>query len=206
MVSPIKSPRLRFHLSFLLITALCGCVGCGHSPPGPKDNFGRGIEDTRLGAGDKISVTVVHEKELSGRYRVSALGTIKFPLVGLVKIAGLTSAEAAKKLEGKLRDGYLKNPQILIYVDAYQSKKIHVFGSVRKPGTFNYLNNMSIIEAITLAGGFTPLASKNKTTVTRNEKGKKQRFTLAVDDIGRGTASNYFLQPGDVVFVPERVF
>ena len=163
-------------------------------------------EDTTLGPGDKIVITVFGEKDLSGKHRISGEGTINFPLLGLVKVLGLTPPKVAKKLSDKLRKGYLKNPHVSVYVDIYTSRKISVMGSVRRPGTFNYINNMSVIEAITLAGGFTPLASKNSTRVTRYEKGKKSTFTLAVDDIGKGTAANFLLRKGDVVWVPERVF
>ena len=106
----------------------------------------------------------------------------------------------------KLADGYLKDPNVSVFVESYQSKKISVFGQVTRPGTFNYMNNMSIVEAITLAGGFTPIASKNDITVTRVEQGKSQRFTVPVQEIGEGKSSNYLLRPGDVVFVPERMF
>ena len=75
-----------------------------------------------------------------------------------------------------------------------------------KPGTFNYMNNMTIIEAITLAGGFTPIAAKNSITVTRNEHGQSQRFVVPGEEIGQGRTANYVLRPGDVVFVPERLF
>jgi len=204
LVSHIRFPVL---CSLLLIAALCSCLGCGHTSPAPPDRpKGPKNEDTTLGPGDIFVVKVYQEPNLSGKYRVSAKGTIDFPLIGTVKVQGLRPPQVAKMLRWKLAKGYLKNPYVHVFVDTYQSKKISVFGSVRKPGTFNYINNMSIIEAITLAGGFTPLASKNKTTVTRHEKGVKKMYNLPVDDIGIGKAPNYLLQPGDVVFVPERVF
>ena len=181
-------------------------MGCGLTSPRPPKIGYSGTEDTTLGPGDIFIVKVFGEANLSGKYRVSAKGTIDFPLIGTVRVLALTPPQVAKMLRKRLAKDYLKQPHVSVFVDTYQSKKISVFGSVRKPGTFNYINNMSIIEAITLAGGFTPLASKNKTTVTRHEKGVKKRYNLPVDDIGIGSAPNYLLQPGDVVFVPERVF
>jgi polysaccharide export outer membrane protein len=114
--------------------------------------------------------------------------------------------QVAQLLRKKLSDGYLKDPNVSVFVESYNSKKISVFGQVTKPGTFNYMNNMSIIEAITLAGGFTPIAAKNSITVTRRERGKTKRFVVPGEEIGEGRASNYLLRPGDVVFVPERLF
>ena len=163
-------------------------------------------EDTSLGSGDVFLVTVFGEKDLSGRFLVSSDGTVEFPLVGTLAVQGKTPPQVGALIKRKLGDGYLKNPHVSIFVEAYNSKKISVFGQVRKPGTFNYVNNMSVIEAVSIAGGFTPLASKNKVTVTRAKAGKSVRITLAVEDIGEGTATNYLLRPGDIVFIPERVF
>jgi polysaccharide export outer membrane protein len=164
------------------------------------------MSDTALGAGDVFRIVVFGEKDLTGRYRVSAAGTIDYPLIGTLQVGGLTPPEIAALVRQKLAAGFLKDPHVSVFVKAYDSKKISVFGQVQKPGTFGYVNNMSIVEAITLAGGFTPIASKNAITVTRVEGGKSRRFTVRVEEIGEGSASNYLLRPGDIVFVPERLF
>ena len=88
----------------------------------------------------------------------------------------------------------------------YNSKKIFVFGEVQKPGTFPYEQNMSIIQAITLAGGFTKLASKNNINVTRLIDGQERKIRIPVEDIGIGREKNFLLQPGDIVFIPESFF
>ena len=188
----------------LSATTLAGCARSGANqrvvvPP-------TAISDTSVGAGDVFKVEVFGEKELSGKFQVSAVGTIDYPLVGTVKVAGLTPPAIAAELRKRLASGYLKDPYVSVFVETYNSKKISVFGQVTKPGTFNYVDNMSIIEAITLAGGLTPIASKNQITVTRAEGGKSVRYTVRVEEIGEGKASNYLLKPGDIVFVPERLF
>jgi len=162
--------------------------------------------DTALGPGDVFMVEVFGEKELSGKFRVSSEGSIDYPFAGRIKVAGMTPPDVAGLLRKKLADGYLKEPSVSVFVESYNSKKISVFGQVTKPGTFNYMNNMSIIEAITLAGGFTPIAAKNSITVTRTERGRSQRFVVPAEEIGEGRTTNYLLRPGDVVFVPERIF
>jgi polysaccharide export outer membrane protein len=112
-----------------------------------------------------------------------------------------------KVVETGLKEGeFLKNPQVSILVKEYQSKKISVFGQVKKPGTFPYQDGMSVVEAISLAGGFTSMARKNDTTVIRIMKGKKQRFRVPVEEIGQGKTANFVLNTGDIVFVPERIF
>ena len=159
-----------------------------------------------LAPGDTFDVRVFGEVEMSGSYRVAPDGTIDFPLIGRVKVEGLLSQTLAQELRNRLKDGYLRNPQVSIAIKEQASKKIIVIGQVAKPGTFAYSPSMSIVEAITVAGGFTPMAAKNDTTITRVEDGRKTSFRVPVSDISEGKASNYFLRPGDIILVPERLF
>jgi protein involved in polysaccharide export with SLBB domain len=202
MLAPRHSRR------WLLVAACAALAGCPPTKTAPMPNMlpVDSEADTALGPGDVFNVDVFGEKELSGKFRVSSQGTIDYPFAGRIKVAGMTPPQVAALLRQKLGDGYLKDPSVSVFVESYNSKKISVFGQVSKPGTFNYMNNMTIIEAITLAGGFTPIAAKNSITVTRNEHGQSQRFVVPGEEIGQGRAANYVLRPGDVVFVPERLF
>jgi len=159
-----------------------------------------------LGTGDLLEIKVFQEQELSGQYRISPEGTIDFPLCGKVEIAGQTASRAADALKGCLGSGYLKNPQVSVLIREFNSKKIFVFGEVQKPGTFPFEDNMTVIQAITLAGGFTKVASKNNTNVTRIVEGQERKIRVPVEDIGVGRERNFALRPGDIVFVPESFF
>ena len=159
-----------------------------------------------LGAGDLLEVRVFEEADLSGPYRVSPGGTIDFPLCGKVKVEGLNGSSAADVLTKCLGEKYLKRPQVSVLVREYNSKKIFVFGEVQKPGTFPYEEEMSIIQAITVAGGFSKLAAKNDVAVTRTIDGKETRIRVHVADIGTGKEKNLKLLPGDIVYVPESLF
>ncbi len=159
-----------------------------------------------LGAGDLLEVRVFEEADLSGPYRVSPGGTIDFPLCGKVKVEGLNGSSAADLLTKCLGEKYLKRPQVSVLVREYNSKKIFVFGEVQKPGTFAYDEEMSVIQAITVAGGFSKLASKNDVAVTRLVNGKETKIRVRVADIGTGREKNLKLLPGDIVFVPESLF
>jgi len=165
-------------------------------------------EDAELAPGDEFDVRVFGEKDLSNPYQVATDGTIDFPLIGTVAVAGKTPQEVASAIEAKLADGFLKNPQVDVYVKSRPSQRISVFGQVRKPGSFPYSDNMSIVEAITLAGGFTPMAKKNSVRVTRKtpKKVEPERIFVAVEDIAEAKAPNFVLRPADVVFVDERTF
>jgi polysaccharide export outer membrane protein len=159
-----------------------------------------------LGAGDVFEVRVFEEPDLSGAYRVSSDGGIDFPLCGRVTVGGLSANEAAAAIKACLAPRYLKNPQVSVFIREFNSRKVFVFGEVQKPGTFTYEDNMSVVQAVTLAGGFTRLAAKNSCTVTRVIDGQEKRIKVPVEDVGAGRAPNFLLQPGDILFVPESLF
>lgn len=158
-----------------------------------------------IGPGDVFEVHVYQEKELSGTYRVAPDGNIDFPLIGLLKVDGLTPGQVADLIRGGLREGFIRDPNVNVFVKEFNSKKVFVLGEVVKPGTFRFEESMNIIQAITVAGGFTDRASKNGTVVTRVEGGLEKRIGVPVEDISEGRSPNFFLKPGDIVFVPESV-
>jgi protein involved in polysaccharide export with SLBB domain len=187
--------------------------GCSHAsaaavttPEAERGGAGIPPPGSTLGPADVFEVRVFQEPDLSGVYRVAADGTIYFPLCGTIGVAGLQSADVGEELEHCLEAGYLKRPQVSIYVKEYNSKKVFVLGEVARPGTFPYEDNMTIVQVITLAGGFAPHADKNNASVARLVKGQEQRFKVPVVDIGLGRAANFDVRPGDIVFIPESLF
>ena len=159
-----------------------------------------------LGPGDVIEVRVYGEPELSGVYLVGRLGDVTFPLCRTVVLGGLSANGAAEKLRECLLAGFMRDPQVSVLVKEYNSKKVFVFGEVQKPGTFVYEDGMSIVQAITVAGGFTKTAARNSTSVTRRVNGQEVKVKVSVEDIALGKASNFTLDPGDIVYVPESLF
>ena len=162
--------------------------------------------DTAFGIGDTFEVRVFGEPDLSGTYKVGGEGNINFPLIGVVHVAGLDPQSVSKILADKLRQGILRDPQVTVLAKEQVSKKVYIMGQVGRPGTLAYTPSMNVVEAITLAGGFTPLAAKNDTTITRIENGKKIIVKVPAGDIGEGRAHNVVLLPGDIISVPERIF
>ncbi len=157
-----------------------------------------------------FEIRVFNQAEMSNAYSVSAQGTIQFPLIGDVAVSGKTPEEVEIDIRDRLADGYLKNPQVSILVKEIRSRKVSVFGQVRRPGTLSFSDGMTIVEAVSQAGGFTGMAKKNGVTVTRQTeeqegaKTKEEKYTVPVERIGKGSAANFYLRPGDVIFVPER--
>ena len=196
--------RAPFALTVLFLAS--GAPACGDPPPSEYPTQQAYVEDTTLGPGDVFEVRVFRQEEMTQPYSVSAEGTISFPLIGVVEVAGKTPAQIEEELRARLADGYLKNPQVSVLVKEYRSKKVSVIGQVQKPGTFPYTDGMTIIEAIAGAGGFTNMARKNAVTVTRIIDKKETTYTVPVDSIGAGKAKNFLMRPGDVINVPRRVW
>jgi protein involved in polysaccharide export with SLBB domain len=159
-----------------------------------------------LGPGDVIEARVFQEPDLSGVYQVGPQGDIVFPLCKRVVVGGLDANGAAEKLRACLAAGFMRDPQVSVLVREYNSKKVFVFGEVQKPGTFSYQDGMSVVQAVTLAGGFTRNAAQNSTSVTRRVNGAEMKVRVNVQDIALGKAPNFTLEPGDIVYVPESMF
>lgn len=158
-----------------------------------------------LGPGDVIEIRVYQEKDLSGDFQIGANGMIDYPLLGSIVVEGLTPAQVAQKIREGLADGLVKNPFVTVTVKERVSKRIYVLGQVNKPGTFPYEEGMTIIHAITLAGGFTKTARTNAVVVTRVIGGAETKTVVPVSEISEGKAKNFLLRPGDIVFVPESI-
>ena len=165
------------------------------------------VPDATLGPGDVFDIRVYGEENLSDTFRTASDGSIDYPLLGTLIVEGMTPTEVSHLVENGLREQqFIKNPQVSVFVKEYKSKKVSVLGQVKKPGTFGFEEGMSVVEAISIAGGFTSMARENDTTVTRIVDGRERRYHVPVETISQGRHANFFLQPGDIIFVPERVF
>ena len=162
--------------------------------------------EDRVGVDDVFEVRVYGEPDLSGLYHVAVDGTIDYPLIGRVRAVGLRSGEIQQLLVAKLKDGYMKSPQVTVTVKERNSQKITVFGQVSKPGQVAYYPNMTILDVIANAGGFTGIAAKNSVNLRREVRGKIETHVLPVADITEGRSQNVMVLPGDVLVVDERVF
>jgi polysaccharide biosynthesis/export protein VpsN len=162
--------------------------------------------DDQVGVDDTFDVRVFGEPELTGTYRVASDGNVDFPLAGRVKVSGLRTGDIQKQLTDRFRNGYLKDPQVTVSMKEWNSRKVSVLGQVQKPGPVAYHPNMTIVDAIALAGGFTGIAAKNSVSLRREGGGKVESRVYPVADITEGRSTNIPVLPGDVVVVEERLF
>jgi protein involved in polysaccharide export with SLBB domain len=176
----------------------------------PPQNVGGVLDqlppDDQVGIDDTFEVRVYGETDLTNTYRVATDGTIDFPLAGRLRVAGLKTGEIQQRLVDRLKSGYIKDPQVTVVMKEWNSRKISVLGQVQKPGSVAYHPNMTIIEAIALAGGFTGIAAKNSVSLRREVGGRVESRVYPVADISEGRSANILVLPGDVVVVEERLF
>jgi protein involved in polysaccharide export with SLBB domain len=169
----------------------------------------RSKTDYRISAADLISVTVYQDSDMSRKVRVNANGAVTMPLIGAVKIGGMTLIEAQSAIETKLAK-YLVSPQVSLFIEDYGSKLVYVMGEVQKPGSYPIPaeKTLTVLEAISTAGGFTPIAGQDRTRVLRNVNGASVTYTIEVKAITQQGQKDkdLVLEPNDVVYVPQSFF
>lgn len=166
-------------------------------------------KDYRIGPENLLQINVHYGKNsvISQKVRVSSKGLITFPLIGEVNVNGLTVSELEKKLYTLLEKDYLVNPQVTVVIEEYST--VSIIGQVTKPGSYPIKGRLTVLEAISVAEGFTKIASPNRVKVVRtNADGSRVEISVRVKDImqGKDQKSNIYLQGGDVIVVPESLF
>ena len=154
------------------------------------------ISAYQLGSGDKVRLRVYNEETLSGEYEVDGTGSLSVPLIGAVPVAGKSVQEVITAITSALRSGgFMLNPSVSMEVLLY--RPFYVLGEVKQPGRYPYVSNMSALNAVALAGGFTYRANRRKVSISRagNSSGK-ERKVLVTEPI----------MPGDVIRVGQRIF
>lgn len=164
---------------------------------------------------DRVSITIYQEDDLSRIARIDSQGRINLPLVGEVVIAGLKVAEAEGAIEKAYQEGrYLRSPRVTITVEEYASREVSIQGQVRNPGRYPLPieSSMTILELVTRSGGFTDTAKGTSVRVTRIlPDGTKKNFEIDVESLIKGRRganvqdNSLVLEPGDIIFVPERL-
>jgi protein involved in polysaccharide export with SLBB domain len=203
-----KLARAVYVTVLLVATSVVGSA-CGRSAPPPNfpsAEVDETLADDQVGVDDMFEVRVYGEADLSGSYRVATDGTIDFPLAGRIPVAGLRTGDIQARLTDRLKQGYLKDPQVTVLMKEWNSRKISVLGQVQRPGSVAYHPHMTIVDAIALAGGFTGIAAKNSVSLRREAGGKVESHIYRVADITEGRSTNVLVLPGDVLVVEERLF
>lgn len=176
----------------LAVMLLAGCSGYRPAPAA----FHEAIDQPYvLGAGDRVRITVFEQDGLTNTYNVDQAGYIAFPLIGGVPARGRTLQQLEREIAGRLRQGYLRDPDISAEVDRY--RPIFIMGEVGAAGQYSYVPGLTVHKAVAMAGGFSPRANQADVDVTRDVNGKVVTGRVPTTDP---------LLPGDTIYVRERLF
>lgn len=155
-----------------------------------------------IGPADTLTVTVWKEITMSGTLLVRPDGKISMALLGDVQAAGLTPVQLGDQIADKLKR-YIQNPNVTVRIDQIHSKVVYLLGEVGKKGPLEMTPGMTVLQAISSAGGITEYANKKKMYILRTENGKQSRLPLHYKEALKGDETfNLALKPGDTIVVP----
>jgi polysaccharide export outer membrane protein len=149
----------------------------------------------QLGVGDKIHVIVYDEPDLTGDFDVNDQGIVSLPLIGQVHVAGLSLSQAQDVITQKYAANYLINPRVNVQILNY--RPFYVIGEVKNPGSYPYVNGMTVLNAVALAGGYTPRGNENNIVVKHADNPSAQEQKIGENDP---------VKPGDIIRVNQKLF
>ena len=164
-------------------------------------------EKSTVGPGDVFTLEVVGEKELPREYQVASDGSVDIPYLQTVQVAGLEPQEVARLVRKLLMEKQIRSdPSVVVQVKEYNSRRVTLMGQVAKPGTFPFTTGLTLIQALSQAGGLTGIANLDRVNLTRRTNGGSRTVVISIGSIMEGRSADIPLQSGDRIFVHERIF
>ena len=169
-------------------------------------------EEFIIGEGDLLKIAVYDNPDLATDSRVSGDGKITLPLIGEVVVSGMTAATAQKLVAEKLADGYIKAPQVSVFITEYKSKKVTTLGEFTKPGLVELRGNSTLMEVISNAGGITPNASDililKRKLLKPDGQSDDQSIVVDLNKLleNGDVKTNIMVKDGDSIYVPKAAF
>lgn len=202
----------RHLLALCLVLLLAGCASTGSTSAPPKPSpQAQAVDTYHIGVDDQLQITVWQNPDLSVSVPVRPDGKITAPLIGDVVAGGKTPEEVAADIKDKLK-AYVRDPQVAVILTALRSheylSRVRVTGAVRTPVSLPYRQGMTVLDAVLAAGGTTEFAAPDRTELYREDKGVTTPYVVRLDKVLQqgDLATNYPVQPGDVITVPLRMF
>lgn len=182
-------------------------AGCGGSSNNLRLNLPTPTEKSTVGPGDVFGMEIVGEKDLPREYQIASDGTVDLPYLHTVPVAGLEPQEIARLIRKLLiEERILSDPSVIVRVKEYNSRRVTVMGQVAKPGIFSYTAGMTLIQALSQAGGPTGIANLDRVNLTRRDGKGSRTVVISIGTIMEGRSADIPLQAGDRIFVHERLF
>jgi protein involved in polysaccharide export with SLBB domain len=190
------TPKVLISRLFLWLTALAWL--CLLPAPAAAQASARdlSLSNYRLGSGDVITIEVLGEDDLKReRIRLSDAATISYPILGEIRLSGKTVGELERIIRDGLRGRYLVNPQVTVTINEYRN--FYINGQIKRPGGYPYVPGLTVIKAVSIAGGFSERASQDKIYIVRENDPAQNRTKVGL---------NVAVYPGDIVTVEESFF
>jgi polysaccharide biosynthesis/export protein len=199
-------------LALVLLVILAGCATAPGSSEAPKFNAdAQAVATYHIGVDDQLQITVWHNPDLSVSVPVRPDGKITVPLIGDVEAGGKTPEEVATEVKDKLQ-AFVRDPQVAVILTELRSheylSRVRVTGAVRTPVSLPYRQGMTVLDAVLAAGGTTEFAALDRTELYRKDGNTTQSYAVQLGNILQQgeLKTNYPVQPGDVITVPQRSF
>jgi polysaccharide biosynthesis/export protein len=162
-----------------------------------------GNSSYKIGPQDVLDISVFKVPDLSRSVQVADSGTINLPLVGEIQAAGLTPQDLERELTRKYGDKYLQSPQVTVYVKEFNSRRVTIDGSVKKPGVYPIRGKTTLVQFIAMAEGPTDIADTSSIVVFRRTNGKRSIAKFDLSDIRSGDVADPVIEAGDVIVVND---
>ncbi len=190
--------------TFLLALTL---TACGPKPDNSRVSLPTPVQSTTIGRSDVIVVEIVGEKDLPREYQVASDGTVDLPYIHRVEVAGLEPQQVQEVIRRRLiAERVLTDPSVVVRVSAYNSKRVTVLGEVQDSGSFPFEPGLTLVQAISLAGGLNAIADADRIKLTRKTDDGSITVVISVRAIMDGRSPDIPLQSGDQIYVENRAF
>ncbi|MBO0614344.1 polysaccharide biosynthesis/export family protein [Thiothrix fructosivorans] len=205
-------------LPTLLLSVTCAVLlpACSTSPMGSSDgtmpnaqtlfastaelDYTAKAEEYRIGVADLLETSVFRAEEFSRQARVDSDGNISLPLLGNIKVEGLTPVQTEQVIAERLRQKYLQNPQVTVFVKEYSSQHITLDGSFKTPGVYPITaGQVNLIQALALGNGLDDMADPSKIVLFRKVGNQVKAYQLNIDTIRKGQSKNPYLRNNDII-------
>jgi polysaccharide export outer membrane protein len=191
----------------LWVVVIALLTACGPKTDNSRVHLAPPTESTTVSAGDIFSIQIVGEKDLPNRFQIDSSGYLDLPYIHRVHVDGMEPQEVAELIRKMYIEAkVLTDPSIVVRVEEYRSKHLVVLGQVEKPGRYLFTPGITLLQAISLAGGFNSTAKSDRITLTRKTKTGTQSAIVSADSITDGKSPDIPLQSDDRIFVPQRIF
>jgi polysaccharide export outer membrane protein len=192
----------------LAFASWCACTAAAETNAATPANT-NARPDYVLAPNDTIMVKVYQESDLDAKVRISKDGTIVLPLLGQVSVGGKTREDAARLIRDLLAAKYLVSPQVSLDIAEYSKRRFTVLGQVQRPGTFEMPGDetVNLLQAISMAGGYTRLGTGRGVSVQRGEGPDKRVFKLDADSMAKDKdVKNFEIIADDTITIGEKIF